>query len=250
MPQLDRTAFQGTDLLQVQSQVTTAEEVQIVVFATDDLLFREFVDAAYDAHVYKWEANHAIGSFLVTREEWMLYAFTALRSRLARVNDEPGQIRSDAEWQIPAMIASVLNAIGRVTIDGPAMQYVPVWNTEYDDMVLSRAEWLRITTKLRALASDRENAKFVFIRSLDGNRTGDRMIMDLIPVRDATGRIVRLHSEQPVDGVAAFVYLACGFMPDIFAGINLDIHPRMLPRKYIDANVAVYGAQELGLRSA
>jgi len=250
MPQLERGAFEGTELHRVQSVTTTAREVRVAVFATDDLLFRQFVDATYDAHVYKWEASHSQGSFLVSREEWMKYAFTALRSRLARVNDDSGQIRSDDEWQIPSMIATVLNAIGRVTIDGPAMQYTPVWNTEFNAMVLSRAEWAQITTKMRALASDRENAKFVFVRSLTGDRSGDRMIMDLIPVRDANGRIVRLHSEQPVDGLAAFVYLACGFLPDVFSNLTLEVHPRVLPRRYIETDVVEYGAEELGLRSA
>lgn len=250
MPQLDRAAFEGSELHRIQSQVVTAEEVRVMVFATDDVLFRRFVDASYDSHVYKWEAHHPVGSFRVSREEWMRYAFTALRSRIARINDDHGHIRSDQEWQIPAMIATVLNAIGRVTIDGPAMIYVPIWNPEYDAMVLSFSEWSRTTAKLRALAEDREYAKFIFVRSLTGDRTGDRMIMDLIPVRDEVGRVIRLHSHQPVDGVAAFVYLACGFMPDIFEGVDLETHPMMLPRRYIDTNVVEYGAEELGLRSA
>lgn len=250
MPQLDRAAFEGSELHRIQSQVVTAKEVHVMVFATDDVLFRRFVDATYDSHVYKWEANHPVGSFLVSREEWMRYAFTALRSRLARVNDDHGQIRSDDEWQIPSMIASVLNSVGRVTIDGPAMQYTPVWNPEYNEMVYTRNEWARVTSKLRALAADREYAKFVFVRSLTGDRSGDRLIMDLIPVRNSTGQIIRLHSIQPVDGVAAFVYLACGFMPDIFEGVDLETHPMMLPRRYINTEVVVYGAEELGLRSA
>jgi hypothetical protein len=221
------------------------------VFETDDaLLFRQFVDASYDSHVYKWEATHPVGSFIVTREEWMMYAFTALRSRLARVNDEPGQIRSDDEWQIPSMIASILNAVGKVTIDAPAMQYTPVWNKVFDNMVLSKPDWARVTAKLRSLAADRDNAKFVFVRSLAGDRTGDRMIMDLIPVRDEVGRIRRLHSHQPVDGVAAFVYLAMGFAPEVYANLTLDVHPRALPGRYLDTDVLEYGATELGLRSA
>lgn len=251
MPQLDRGAFEGSDLRKITSQVSTVtEEVLVPVFATDDALFRRFVDATYDSHVYKWEAHHTLGSFLVTREEWMSYAFTALRSRLARVNDEPGQIRSDDEWQLPSMIASIVNSIGRVTVDAPAMIYKPVWNRAFDANVLTRLDWVRITAKMRALAADREYSKFVFVRSISGDRSGDPMIMDLIPVRDDIGRIVQLRSDQPVDGVAAFVYLACGFMPDIYGNVSLDVHPRMLPRRYIDAAIAAYGADELGLRSA
>jgi hypothetical protein len=250
MPELERGAFEGAELHRLNSETTYAREVRAVVFTTDDVLFRRFVKATYDAHVYKWEAIHPIGSFLVTLDEWTKYAFTALRSRLARVNDDRGQIRSDDEWQIPSMIASVLNSVGRVTIDGPAMKYTPVWNTAYDGEVLTRDEWARITTKLRALAADRESAKFIFVRGLSGDRSGDRMVMDLIPVRDAIGRIVALHSDVPVDGVAAFVYLACGFLPEAFEGITLDVHPRVLPRRFIPVDVLESGCDELGLRSA
>lgn len=250
MPQLDRGAFEGSELSRVHSLVIPAREVKVPVFGTDDSLFRVFIDATYDSHVYKWEAAHQTGSFTVTRDEWMRYAYTALRSRLARVNDDHGQIRSDAEWQIPSMLASVLNAIGRVTIDGPAMQYTPKWNEAYNDMVMDKSEWALVTAKLRALASDRDHAKFVFVRSLSGDRNGDRMIMDLIPVRDEMGAIKRLHSDQPVDGVAAFVYLAAGFAPEVFENLTLEVHPRVLPKRYLDTDAIVYGAAELGLRSA
>lgn len=249
MPKLESAAFDGSELSRVRTQVMSVREVKVVVFTTDDLLFRRFVKAMYDAHVMSWEAHHLQGTFPVTEDEWIQYAFTALRSRLARVNDERGQIRSDDEWQLPAMLATVINAVGRVTLDGPAMQYTPVWNSEYDNMVLTRDEWMRVTAKLRVAAADREFCKFIFVRNLSGDRTGDSMVMDLIPVRDATGRIVRLHSDTPVDGVAAFVYLACGFLPDVFSNLDETIHPRVLPRRYITTDMGEYGADELAFRS-
>jgi len=249
MPKLESAAFDGSELSRAHSQVMPAREVKVVVFTTDDLLFRRFVKTMYDAHVMSWEAYHPQGTFPVTEDEWLQYAFTALRSRLARVNDEHGQIRSDDEWQIPAMLATVINAIGRVTLDGPAMQYTPVWNSEYDDQLLTRDEWMRVTAKLRVAAADREYCKFIFVRNLSGDRSGDDMVMDLIPVRDSSGRIIRLHSDVPVDGVAAFVYLAFGFLPEAFSNLDETIHPRVLPRKYIWSDVVEYGADELAFRS-
>jgi len=250
MPQLERGAFEGSELARVHAQSSSAREVVVTVFATDADLFRAFVDRSYDAHVFKWEASHPQGSFTVTREEWMMYAFTALRSRLARVNDESGQIRSDDEWQIPSLLATILNGIGKVTIDAPAMMYRPVWNKAYDNMLLNRVEWAVVTTKLRALASDRDQAKFIFVRNLSGDRTGDRLVMDLIPVRDGNGTIRQLRSDEPIDGVAAFVYLAMGFAPEEFANLTLEVHPRVLPRRYLDVDVLGFGGTELGLRSA
>jgi len=249
MPKLESAAMNGTELSRIQSQVVSAREVTVAVFATDDLLFRRFVDGMYSAHVMSWEAHHAQGSFPVQREEWMAYAYTALRSRLARVNDEHGFIRTDDEWQIPAMLASVLNAVGRVTIDGPAMVYKPVWNSDYDKHLLDRRQWLEITAKMRAAAADREYCKFIFVRGLAGDRSGDEMIMDIVPVRDDTGRIVRLHSNVAFDGVAAFVYLACGFLPEAFANIDVTIHPKLLPRKFMWVDALEGGADELAFRS-
>jgi len=250
MPQLDRTAFQGAELARVHSSVAVAGEVKLRVFETDDSIFRQFIAATYRSHVYKWEAVHPTGSFPVTETEWYKYAVTALRARLARVNDERFVVRSDAEWQIPSMIAAVLNGIGRVTIDNPAMQYTPVWNDAYDAYLLTLSEWADITARMRSIAADREYTKFVFVRNLTGDRSGDAMIMDLIPVRNETGQIVRLHSEQPVDGVAAFVYVAMGFMPEEYAVFDLNVHPRLLPPKFIETPVVAYGADEMGLRSA
>jgi hypothetical protein len=250
MPQLDRTAFGNAELARVHSVPATSREVRLRVFETDGTLFRRFIAATYASHVYKWEASHPAGSFLVTEEEWYRYALTALRARLARVNDEHGTIRSDAEWQIPSMIAAVLNSIGRVTIDEPAMMYVPVWNPAYDTLLLTKDEHADITARMRALAADREYAKFVFVRNLDGIRTGDPMIMDLIPVRDSLGNLVQLRSRQSVDGVAAFVYMAMGFMPEEYAVFDLNVHPRALPPRYIEAAVVESGVYEMGLRSA
>jgi len=250
MPQLDRAAFEGAELARVHSTPATSKEVRLLVFTTDDALFRQFIAATYRSHVYKWESAHPTGSFTVTEEEWYRYALTALRSRIARVNDDHGQIRSDAEWQIPSMIAAVLNGIGRVTIDEPAMVYTPVWNPRYDALLLSKEEWADITARMRGLAADREYTKFVFVRNLTGDRTGDPMIMDLIPVRNELGNIVELRSKQPVDGVAAFVYLAMGFLPEEYAVFDLTIHPRALPPKKIETAVVEAGVYELGLRSA
>jgi len=250
MPQLDRSAFEGAELARVHSSVAVAREVKLRVFETDDSIFRRFVEATYRSHTYKWEAVHPLGSFPITVEEWYRYALTALRARLARVNDERFVVRSDAEWQIPSMIAAVLNSIGRVTIDAPAMQYTPVWNDAYDSQLLTMPEWADITARMRSIAADREYTKFVFVRNLTGDRSGDAMIMDLVPVRNHLGQIIQLRSEQPVDGVAAFVYLAMGFMPEEYAVFDLNVHPRALPPKYIETSVVEYGADEMGLRSA
>jgi len=258
MPRIERSAFEGATLGRIRSQVLSAEEVRVPVFTTDAELFHKFVNTVYDAHAEKWAAFH--DEFPVEREDWERYMFSALRSRLARVNndpgslratvDRPGYIRSDEVWEIPSIIAHVLNGIGIVSVDEPAFTIVPVWNAEFDEFLLSRAEWEIITHKLRIVSSDKEFMKAVFVRNLAGDRSGDPDIMNIVPVRDELGRIQRLHTKQPIDGIAAFVYLAMGFLPEMYSGYTLDTHPSVLPAKYIAAAVARQGYLELGLRSA
>lgn len=255
MPQLERAAFEGSDLQRTTSDVTPlyAGREELMVFKTDASYFRRFAESTYKSHAYKWESVHPNSSFdtRITLEEWTKYAFTALRARIARVNDESGVRvpRSDQEWQIPSMIATVLNGIGRVTVDVPALTIVPVWNPEYDVELLTIPEWQMITAKLRAIAADREYTKFIFVRSLTGDRNGDKTVMDLIPVRDELGRVRQLRGTHPFDGVSAFIYLACGFMPDLYEGVPLPTLERLVPR-YMPEPAIELGIDELGFRSA
>lgn len=258
MPRIERSAFEGATIGRVRSQTLSAEEVIMPVFSTDAELFVKFVDTVYDAHAEKWAAYH--DEFPVVREDWQRYAFAALRSRLARVNndpgslrateDRPGYIRSDEVWEIPSIIAHVINSIGIVSVDEPAFTVKPVWNREYDEMLLTRTEWQRITHKMRIVSADKDFMKAIFVRNLSGERSGDPDVMNIVPVRDELGRIQRLHTERPIDGIAAFVYLAVGFLPEMYSGYTLDSHPSILPPKYIAAALAHQGYLELGLRSA
>lgn len=247
MPRIERSAFQGADVIRLTSTVMAAEEVRMPVFATDGALFRRFVDSVYEAHAEKWLAYRS--TFPVTKEEWMKYAFTALRSRLARVNNEPGFIRTDGDWCIPAIIAHLINGIGIVVNDTPVCTLIPVWNDEYNDMVLSREEWYTVTRKMRVIDSDKEKMKAVFVRNMAGDRHGDPDIMNLVPVRDETGRVRRLHSNVPIDGVAAFVYLAADFLPGIYGPLTLETHPMLLPPRFIEAVAVSQGYLELAAHS-
>jgi hypothetical protein len=248
MPRIDRSAFQGAGVIRLTSTVLSAEEVRMPVFATDGVFFRRFVDSVYEAHAEKWLAFHP--EFPLSVEEWRNYAYTALRSRLARVNAEPGYIRTDDDWCVPAIIAHLINGIGLVYNDTPVCNIIPVWNPEYNEYILTRDEWNVVTRKMRVIDADNDKMKAIFVRNLAGDRQGDPDIMNLVPVRDAMGRVQRLHADTPIDGVAAFVYLAADFAPDIYESYTLVTHPMLLPPRFIEANAVSQGYIEFAARSA
>jgi hypothetical protein len=134
---------------------------------------------------------------------------------------------------MPAIIAAVINSVGRVILENPVVTIEPKWNAEYDTYLLTQREWFQVTQKLRAL-SRIEHVKLVLVNALSGDRSGDEMLMSLIPVRGEDGRITQIgHRTMPVDPIAAAVYIISGFDPEIYAGVSLALHPLLLPPYYI-----------------
>lgn len=221
---------------------TAAEEkMEMTVFKNDATLFIEFVGDIFDAIEVEYVTVAGCGNALpFTKDDFVKYAFTAMCTRVRRVNNdrtfinsERFELRCDDPWQLPAGIAAVINAVGRVVLENPVITIEPVWNHEYDSYVLSQREWHRITQQLRAI-SRAGNMKLVLVNALSGDRSGDEMLMSLIPVRDEMGRIVQIaHRTMPVDPIAAAVYIISGFDPEIYAGVSLALHPLLLPPYYV-----------------
>lgn len=221
---------------------TAAEEkMEMTVFKNDAALFVEFVSDIFDAIEVEYVNVAGCGDALpFTKDDFIKYAFTAMCARVRRVNNDRSmingerfEIRCDDPWQLPAAIAAVINSVGRVTLENPVITIEPVWNHEYDTWILSQRQWHRVTQQLRAV-SRAENMKLVLVNALAGDRSGDEMLMSLIPVRDEMGRIVQIaHRTQPVDPIAAAVYVISGFDPEIYAGVSLALHPLLLPPYYV-----------------
>jgi len=246
MPRIEKSMFKGqSGSFTIGSERTTAEEVLVMpVFQSDAELFVGFVADVWSSIESQYIS--AVGQDVAlpfTQEELVRYAFTGMRARLGRVNDNRTDlapttrvrfdIRCDDPWQMPAIIAAVLNSIGRVQLEDPVITIYPVWNPAYDEYVMTRTEWLRVTQLLRGVSRNTQ-MKLVLVNSLSGDRTGDEMLLSLVPVRDELGRIVRIaHKTQPVDAVAAAVYIIAGFAPDIYAGVSTALHPLLLPPFYI-----------------
>lgn len=237
MPRIDKSMLKSQGgSFSVGSERSVVEEVlEVKVFSEDSTLFTEFVSDLFDALAAQYV--NVTGStpmaFPVTREEFIAYAFTALRTRVARVNNERFPIRCNDPWQLPSVLAAAINGVGRVTLETPVVTITPVWNSDYDASVLDVRTWHSVTQRLRAVAANSE-MKLVLIKALADDKSGDENILSLVPVRDELGRIIQLRQrEHEVDPIAAVVYLLAGFAPDIYAGLTLATHPLLLPPYYI-----------------
>jgi len=245
MPRIDKSMLKSPGgSFPVGSERTVVEEVvPMVVFKNDSQLFTQFVQDVYEAIAsqYVIVSGGSPGDFPVSITEFLKYAFTAVKTRTARVSNMTATsdsvrwpIRTNDSWQLPSVLAAAINGIGIVSLEAPVVTLVPVWNSEFDPMLLTVREWNSITQRLRAVANNSE-MKVIFVKAIADDKFGDESLMSLIPIRDDMGRIVRLGSYHTVDTIAAVVYLLAGFDPDVYAGLSLATHPMLLPPYYVTA---------------
>jgi hypothetical protein len=245
MPRIDKSMFKSQNgSFPVGSERTVVEEViPMVVFKNDAQLFTTFVSDLYDALAsqYVIVSGGRPMDFPITLDEFIKYAFTAVKTRVSRIGNNTAvvggtrwPIKTNDSWQLPSVLAAAINGIGIVSQEAPVVTVVPVWNPIYDPMLLTVQEWHSITQRLRAVASNSE-MKVIFVKAIADDKFGDEAIMSLVPIRDDQGRIVRLGSNHTVDTIAAVVYLLAGFDPDVYAGLSLATHPMLLPPYYVTA---------------
>lgn len=243
MPRIDKQMLKTQNgSFTIGSCRTAAEEkMEMPVFKNDADMFVEFVSDIYDSIETQYVVVAGCGDALpFTKDEFVRYAFTAMCARVRRVTNDHSlvngarfEIRCDDPWQVPAILAAVINSVGRVALETPVITIEPVWNHEYDVFVLTTAQWHRITQRLRAV-SKADGMKITLVNALAGDRSGDEMLMSLIPVRDEMGRVIQIgHMTTPVDPIAAAVYVISGFDPEIYAGVSLALHPMLLPPYYV-----------------
>jgi hypothetical protein len=208
------------------------EEVVEVIVLSDVTVFEEAVTELWDLYNMKWGVYHDGVPLPVSSEELVRYCYTAVKARVSRVNNTRFHVRCDDSWAVPTPIAAALSGIGIVNIESPIMRIVPKWNEEHDDMVMEYAEWHRVSQKLRAIERD-PDAKILFARAIAGDKNGDEVLLNLIPVRDELGRMVELRSYNEFDPIAGFVYLLMGLYPSINEGLALPSHPLLMPPVFL-----------------
>lgn len=235
MPRIDKTMLKGLDVAKfISAERILGNEVLEVTVLSDEVIFERFVHSVYDAVAVRWEMFHVGTSFPVTREEFTRYAYTAVKARVSRVRNERFHVRCDDSWTIPAPLAAVLAGLGNVLVEAPVLEVRPKWDRRHDDKLLTYEEWEIVSRRMRAVEKD-ENCKFVFAHAIEGSRSGDEVLMCLIPVRDANGRLVSLEGgfKMDVDPIAGLAYLILGLEPQEAEGLALPTHPlRSSPWKF------------------
>jgi len=243
MPRIDKTMLKtaGGGFLVSSRRAAAEEKMEMTVFKADSSIFAEFVGDIYDAIESQYRTVGGHGQELpFTKVDLVKYAFTAMCTRVRMINrdrtpinGERFDIRCNDPWRIPAVLAGIINAVGMVVNEQPVITIVPVWNHELDDQILTVPQWHRVSQAILAV-SRTEGMKMVLVESLASDRSGDEMLMTLIPVRDEMGRIRQIaHRTIPVDPSAAAVYIISGFDHEIYAGMSLASPALLLPPYFV-----------------
>jgi hypothetical protein len=207
------------------------KELNVTVLSQDVAMFERFVGEQYDIIDMRWVSFKSTET-PVTRDEFLRYAYTAVRTRVARVRNDKFHIRCDSEWQLATGIASMLAQLGRVTLAAPGLTIKPAWNEEHDGHLLTREEFLSVSQRLRMMAND-PDCKFVFADAISGDRNGDPVLMALIPVRDEVGRLIQVRGQKDFDAIAGVSFFILDLDPEGMSGMALESHPLLLPPYFL-----------------
>jgi len=209
-------------------------ELNVDILSQDVALFERFINEQYDIIDVRWSAYKTTET-PVTRDEFLSYAYTAVRTRVARVQNERFHVRCDSEWQLVTGLATILAQIGRVILIDPSVTILPRWNADHNDkLIQTREQFHSISSRLRVMAKD-PDCKFVFADAISGDRNGDPSLMALVPVRDELGKIIRIRGRKDFDAVAGVSYLILDLEPEGLEGHALEGHPLLMPPYFLRA---------------
>lgn len=211
------------------------KELYVTVLSRDVAMFERFIGEQYDIIDARWVSFKSTDT-PVTKDEFMRYAYTAVRTRVARVRNDKFHIRCDSDWQLVTGLASLLAQLGRVTLAAPGITIVPVWNVALDGSLLSREEFFSISQRLRMLAKD-PDCKFIFADGISGDKSGDLVLMSLLPVRNELGQVVEIRGTKDFDAIAGVSYLLLDLEPEGLGDMALIPHPLLVPPYVLRAAV-------------
>jgi hypothetical protein len=236
MPRTDQTVLKGlSGAKNLATHRPLAESRLYVDVLLDEEVFNRFVVSIHDALATHWLATNRGEDFPILVEELLRYSYTAMKTRVARVNDARFVVRCDDAWALPNPIASILAMIGRVECETPVVTIVPRWDPRHDAKVMDYEEWSLFSRRMRALEAV-PGSKIILAHAIEGSKWGDEALMALLPVRDGAGRTTRITAMHfEVDPTAAAAYLIGGLWPEAWDGVALPTHPLMLPRSYVEA---------------
>lgn len=227
------SGFASAELPRVQRYI--ANEEVVVNVLNDKDVFERFMSEAYNSLAYRWYARTR-SELPFTENEYTRYGYTAVRTRVARVNNERFTVRCDDPWALHPFLAAVLSGVGLVTLETPAITFRPAWLKENDEFLLTKDEQAHLTRRIKSLV-DVDGMGFMPILAIGGDRSGLKNVMSLIPVRNALGQVVELKSHYDFEPIAAVAYLISGLTPAAYDGFALPNHPQLMPAFFIEKAV-------------
>jgi hypothetical protein len=233
MPKMDDSILKNLRGVEVaHSQRYIGEERLEVSVLRERSVFDEFVQGAYDVMNTRWGMYHVDTVFPVTPDAFNRYAITAVCARVMRTRNERFHVRCDDAWTLPAVLASLLAGIGRVTLEAPVLALVPAIDKGIIAEALPYDDWATISRILRGVEND-PNCKFVFAHAIAGDKEGDAALMSLIPITDEAGRLVELRQQYEIHPIAAAAYLILGLYPEGMGNEVLPVYPLLRSPHYI-----------------
>jgi len=223
----------GKTKLPSASRVTPIEEVRVRVL-TDQDVFDRFITEAFDALDVRW-ASVGNGSVLpFTLDQWRKYCYTAVRARVARVNNERFHSRCDDPWTVHPVLAAALAGVGIVQSEAPVVMIRPVWDPELNSATFeTKEEVSSMTRRLRSLELNHDMG-MVYAHAIAGQRSGSEAIMALLPVRAANGALTQVRSKADIDPLAATAFFIVGLAPEDWTEVLIPAHPLLAPPYYYD----------------
>jgi hypothetical protein len=243
------SGFASAELPRTKRLIVEKEVVVTVLHDKD--VFERFNFEAYKVLELRWQAVTGARSVLpFTEVEYLKYGYTAVKTRVSRVNNERFHTRCDDHWALNPVLAAVLAGVGLVMLETPAVTFRPKWNVEHDSMLLTMDEQRDMTRRIKSLV-DVQNLGFVPILAISGDRSGLKEVMNLIPARDEMGQVKELKSYYDFAPIAAVAYLIGGLSPELWTGTALPEHPQLLPAYFIEKAVLLseiyYKLSEMGV---
>lgn len=227
------SGFASAELPRVQRFIANEEVVVNVLNDVD--VFERFLSEAYLSIQYRWQARTR-SDLPFTEEEYIRYGYTAVRTRVARVNNERFAVRCDDPWALHPFLAAVLSGVGLVALETPAVTFRPQWLKKNDAFLLTKDEQAHLTRRIKSLI-DVDGMGFMPIYAISGDRSGVKNVMSLIPMRDSLGQVLQLKSHYDFEPIAAVAYLIGGLTPAAWDGLALPNHPQLMPAFFIEKAV-------------
>jgi len=241
------SGFASAELPHTQRYIVEDEVLVHVLNDTD--VFERFVMESFNSINLRWQARTQ-AALPFDSDEYLRYYYTAVRTRVARVNNERFTIRCDDPWALNPVFATVMAGIGLVVLETPSVTYRPVWDSVHDDKIMTKDEQANLTRRIRSLV-DVDGMKFMPIFAISGDRTGVAEVMQILPMRDSMGRVTRIASGTDFDPLAAVAFLIGGLSPELWEGQSLPTHPQLMPKFFLEKAVLLseiyYKMSEAGI---